>query len=137
MSEEMFSKIVGVTFDNRQDGIKSLSVGQRLILIREPENPHDCNAIKVWTEDGYGLGYISANLAEQFAPAMDKGIEYSCEVMSLTGGGDLNHGANIKIIKIEEVGSPLKIDPNEHGVLCDGCSRPGLACKCDGDVSKC
>jgi hypothetical protein len=47
-----------VTFENRQSIIEKITVGQKLFLIREPENTHDKNAIKVlvnrYTKDQQG-----------------------------------------------------------------------------------
>lgn len=54
---------------------RRLRVSQRLLLVREPENPHDELAIAVHTTDGHKLGYlprscnaIPAALADQSVP---------------------------------------------------------------------
>lgn len=73
-------KVVGVTFrpgypDNllqlakRIDETGAPSIAAT--LEREPENEHDANAIKVNVGDQH-IGYIPREVAEQFAPLMDK-----------------------------------------------------------------
>lgn len=44
----MFLKIVGVTFENRQNLIKKLQVNEELKLVREPNNLFDKNAVAVY-----------------------------------------------------------------------------------------
>ena len=44
-----------------------------LYLVREPENPYDCNAILVTTDDGYVLGYIPKLENPMPAALMDSG----------------------------------------------------------------
>lgn len=76
MSEH--SKVVGVTFDGRQPIIAEINeLADELIAIREPENPHDNNAIALFIEKPNGerqsVGYINRGLAAQLAPRMDAG----------------------------------------------------------------
>lgn len=59
-----------------------LKVGDRLELIREPENRHDRNAIRVeW--QGHMLGYVPRAENRQIAAAMDAGEHLSARVSSL------------------------------------------------------
>ena len=53
------TKVVGVTFENRQELIAKLQMGDRVWLQREPFNRYDKNAIKVTRNDGEKIGYIS------------------------------------------------------------------------------
>lgn len=65
--------------------IAGLSDGVRLELRRQPDNPHDRNAIAVF----YGnlqLGFFNKRLAAHIAPAIDAGARYRARVASLTGG---------------------------------------------------
>jgi len=66
------TNVAGVTFEGRQDLIIKLNVGQSIKLVREPENIHDDNAIKVVVEDNSSIGYINRDLAKIIAPLMDK-----------------------------------------------------------------
>jgi single-stranded-DNA-specific exonuclease len=89
------TKIAGVSFEGRQDVIAGLCAGAQLELLRQPENPHDRNAIAVH----YGnlqLGFFNKRLAAHIAPVIDAGARYGARVASLTGGTDAKHrGVNI------------------------------------------
>lgn len=38
-------KLTGVTFDNRQQNIKAVYLGEKVFLVRKKLNPYDSNAI--------------------------------------------------------------------------------------------
>lgn len=80
------TKVVGVTFENRQEVIAKLQMGDRLWLEREPFNAYDVNAIKVTKNNGEQIGYISRHLARSLAPHMDRrGFPIRGKVCLLTG----------------------------------------------------
>jgi len=70
-------RLTGVTVDDAQDNIKRF--GCRVIgsfaLIRESDNPHDQNAIRVEIGGKY-LGYVPRDIAQNLAPEMDKGKRF-------------------------------------------------------------
>lgn len=94
---EFYTKIVGVSFERRQEKLVGLVAGERLELVREPDNPHDPNAIAV----RYGaiqLGYLRKEIAKHLSPNVDAGEVYSAVVGSITGGGPDKHvGVNIHV----------------------------------------
>lgn len=98
-AESFYSKLVGVTFDNRQDVISTLEVGEELVVHREPDNPFDCNAIRILTQDGRDVGHIRKEIAADIAPLIDAGTNYRCIVTAVTGGGDYSYGVNIIMVK--------------------------------------
>lgn len=103
-----FTTVAGVTFEGRQRIVARCSVGERLILVREPENPHDNGAIKVMRLNGEQLGFIPAHVSRGgdssgLAYRMDRGDEYQCRISDLTGGGSKSLGVNIEITDAEEV----------------------------------
>jgi hypothetical protein len=55
-------KIVGVSFDGRQEAIAALQAEQAVMLVREPNNVHDPNAVAVKTLQGHSLGYVPKEL---------------------------------------------------------------------------
>jgi hypothetical protein len=69
----------------------ALAVGDELELRREPENPHDPNAIEVYTQNGYKLGYVP--MIENPIPAAlaDQNIAIGAEISGLATipGSDL------------------------------------------------
>ena len=89
------TKIAGVSFEGRQDIIAGLRADATLELRREPDNPHDPNAIAVH----YGnlrLGFFNKMLAAHLAPLIDGGARYRAHVASLTGGPPVASGASAK-----------------------------------------
>lgn len=44
----------------------SLQEGEEIVLIPEPENSYDVNAIKVMTKDNYHIGYIPRGMCQLF-----------------------------------------------------------------------
>ncbi len=76
--------------------VHQLQIKQELFLVREPNNPHDTNAIQVWTADpvkdvekiddgtevpnGFHFAYVSADQAMWIAPEMDRGVQFTCTV---------------------------------------------------------
>ncbi len=94
VGDRIHSKVVGVSFDNRQEVIKTLRAGQRLDLVREPHNKHDKWAIAVY-RSGSSIGYIKKELAAKLAPLMDSGVEFDCVVSEVTGGEPYYRGVNI------------------------------------------
>jgi len=65
------TSIAGVTFEGRQEILKSIHIGQPINLVREPQNIYDFDAIKITLEDGSSIGYINKNLARKIAPIID------------------------------------------------------------------
>ncbi|MSS11744.1 hypothetical protein FYJ38_24365 [Clostridium sp. WB02_MRS01] len=93
---EFYTKVVGVTFNNRQQYVKQCYNGQQLDLVRDKFNPYDKNAIAIYAGDNQ-VGFLSKELAQKLAPKMDVGTKFDCYVKSLTGGIDNNYGLNIRI----------------------------------------
>lgn len=65
------TRVVGVTFDNRQEVIARLSEGERVSLIREPDNAFDPDAVKVVRWDHKQIGYLDREVVKILAPKMD------------------------------------------------------------------
>jgi hypothetical protein len=74
------TKLAGVTFGNCQDSI--FKWGNQDIryfsLEREPNNPHDSNAISVMFLNDR-LGYLQKPVAEKLAPVMDAGTKLTAK----------------------------------------------------------
>jgi hypothetical protein len=101
MLQSFETKIVGVTFDGRQSVCARLFSGARLLLVREPENLYDPNAIGVLFQ-GQKCGYIAQSIAKDLAQLMDSGKEMEAVVRGLQGGGELSVGVDISIQEREE-----------------------------------
>lgn len=96
------TKIVGVSFEGRQDTVAGLRAGVDLELRRCPENPVDSNAIAVH----YGtlqLGFLRKQIARHLGPLIDGGARYRAHVEHVTGGREGKHfGVNIRVRRESE-----------------------------------
>lgn len=101
--EEFNSRVVGTTFTNpdgsdRQTAIqKYCKPGTQLQLAREPNNSHDPGAIAVHC-GGVQIGYLSSELANEYAADIDAGrTGLRARVKEVTGGqkGKQSLGVNI------------------------------------------
>lgn len=93
------TKVVGVTFEGRQDVVASLRTGEPVELRRDPGNAFDPNAIGVW----YGslqLGFVRKEIAARIAPNVDDGERYTAEVTAVTGGGTRSFGINLYVTRV-------------------------------------
>lgn len=105
-AHSFYTKIVGVSFEGRQDSIAGLQEGYALDLVRQPDNPKDPNAIAV----RYGtmqLGFLRAQIAKHLAPIVDGGTRYRARIASLTGAGaqGVHRGVNIFVWRERESGA--------------------------------
>src|ERR1039458_5025224 len=113
------TKIVGVTFEGRQDLIAGLQPGQELELVRQPDNAFDPNAVAVH----FGrlqLGFVRKPIAARIAPNIDAGERYRAEVRHVTGGGTRSVGVNIWVSR-----ERATIAPAQTGVRALAADRPG------------
>jgi SWI/SNF-related matrix-associated actin-dependent regulator of chromatin subfamily A3 len=66
------AKIVGIRY---YDGYAT--VGEQVMIKREPRNPYDSNAIRVNNVQGTQIGHLPRNLAAKLAPYMSVCIQMS------------------------------------------------------------
>ena len=93
------SKIVGTTFENRQDILAHLEGSESLRVRREPENQYDPRAVAVDVDikgKWYPVGYIAKGKNKDIAEALDAGREVEIKISEVTGGDKgKNLGMNI------------------------------------------
>lgn len=99
-SYSFHTKVVGVTFNDRQRFIPGLRTGEELQLRRERWNQYDSNAIAVFDGRGNQLGYISKELASDLARRIDAGAQFRVTVACVTGGNGYTYGVNILMTKV-------------------------------------
>ena len=86
-TQSIETRVVGVTFENRQAVVALLTQWEQVYLIREPDNAFDSNAIRVQRWDHQQVGYLNRELAKILAPRMDRyGRPVKATVTVLTGG---------------------------------------------------
>lgn len=100
----LYSKVHGVSY--RQDAVRRCRPGDALVVVREPESTYDRNAVRIHrllfdgtsTVIGEQLGYLSRELAEEFAPKLDENrLLLFPHVTEITGSLDTCFGVNIEI----------------------------------------
>jgi hypothetical protein len=81
MFKPIITKLAGVSYGTAQDNIKQFGCPDTgyYALIREPDNPHDSDAIAVSLCGIWHMGYIPSDLAAELAPIMDAGKELDAE----------------------------------------------------------
>ena len=93
------SKIVGTTFENRQDILAHLEGNESLRVRREPKNQYDPRAVAVDVDIKgiwYPVGYIAKDKNKDIAEALDAGREVEIKISEVTGGDKgKNLGMNI------------------------------------------
>jgi DNA-directed RNA polymerase subunit RPC12/RpoP/tellurite resistance protein len=82
-------RVVGDHVGNRAAFISRLRPGQPLLVFREPHNPADDNAVAIYDQNQNQLGYLKREVAEWFAPMLDRGKRFTCSVHALTSSGSL------------------------------------------------
>lgn len=107
-----FTKVVGVSFEQRQETIEKLSDDSLITLQREVDNPIDSNAIQVVSDKGV-LGYLKKELAKHLAPVIDEGIAYQVASWEKTGTKEKNFGLNLKLQKMTEA-SLATFEPSKN-----------------------
>lgn len=98
--QSFYTKIVGVSYENRQSMLASLGEKSRLELKREPDNPVDFYAIQV-VSGNQVLGYLKKGLAKHLAPLIDNGSLYAISEWQKTGGEEKNFGINLRLERID------------------------------------
>ncbi len=97
------TKVVGVSFEGRQSRLTTVRSGDRLELVRQPDNPKDPNAIAI-VFGALQLGFVRRQIAARIAPQIDSGERYTARVLDVTGGGDGKHvGLNVYVERVREV----------------------------------
>ena len=80
--------------------------GARLELRRDPDNPHDPNAIQVHPSDGGAqVGWVPRELAAELAPELDAGGPWSAVVLreQRRSPREPRHGLTMLIAPAEEI----------------------------------
>jgi hypothetical protein len=76
--KSIITRLSGVTFGGAQENIKTFvneDIGS-YALVREPDNPHGPNAIRVALFGRIHMGYVPEHIAKELAPLMDSGRHF-------------------------------------------------------------
>lgn len=90
------TKLVGVSFDGRQDIIKKYARrNSPLYLIREPTNSHDPKAVAVYLVNPFlKIGYLDKDLVR--SPVFKHYMSSSGKILAVTGVNQPLRGVNIE-----------------------------------------
>jgi hypothetical protein len=86
--------------EERRDACERLVVGDTVKFEREPDNPHDANAILVLGDDDCELGYVPREDARDIAPLLDGGAEANATVRRLWETPDTGYVVPIVFLKV-------------------------------------
>ena len=80
----LWVRVAGIRYrDNIDELLKNLKVGDKVILVREPENEYDDLAIMIQNEDKVKLGYVPRVNNDIPAKMMDAGLKLSGKVSKI------------------------------------------------------
>jgi hypothetical protein len=99
----------------RQAEVRRMRVGETVRLVREPDNPHDENAIAVITTGGVRLGLLPVSVAADVAIELDEGATADAHVYELLLSRPEFQFANI-VLHVKISGSKL-IPFSTHSVV--------------------
>ena len=98
------TKTVGVSKENadgssRQEVIKNeVAEDDPIHLVHEPENPYDTHAIRVLTESGKQIGYLSKDVAPKIQSAIENEAHIHAKVSWVSGEKVMGVGLRIELI---------------------------------------
>ncbi len=103
-ADSFHTKLVGVTFEGRQEVVAGLDPGTPLRIVRQPENEYDSNAIALHEPHGAQVGFFNRRLAAALAPVIDAGVEYDVEVTDITGlAEERSRGVNVLVTRRDRI----------------------------------
>ncbi len=104
-AESFVTKVMGVSFEGRQEVVGKLVRDEALVVARQPSNPSDPNAIALARGTGEQVGFLRRQIAEALAPVMDAGTRYVAHVLEVTGGGERTMGVNVRVERVGATGT--------------------------------
>lgn len=95
-TEEWIDKIVGVTFENRQEYLENSKDGDPIFVTHLPsvDYPFAAGVFNERTREM--LGYLKSELARELIDDYGYGFKFQGEILEITGGEERNYGCNIK-----------------------------------------
>jgi hypothetical protein len=88
MSNFLYFKVRGVTFEGRQEIIKTMTGDEPVRIVAEPDNPFDNNALAIFVaKEGEvcQIGYVPKENAATLAPYLE-GEPLTGHIVAITGG---------------------------------------------------
>ena len=102
MFKSQIVKLAGVSFLDAQKNIRQWGCRDigTYAMVRDLDNPHDTNAIRVALFGHYFMGYVPRHLSRILAPMMDAGRSFIAEFVSVNKApGQPLIGLTIRIVE--------------------------------------
>lgn len=122
------ASVVGARYHGAEGACLRLRPGDEVDLVREPENAHDANAIRV-EHGGELLGYLPAEFARAWAGALDAGVRTRCEVLRPTQKNTVREDVAVPLVWVRFYAREQRYE------LCDMRYRPPSRNPFDGGWS--
>ena len=107
---------VGVSFGERQSIISELQTGDQLRFVPEPNNSFDRHAVRIETNDGFLIGYVSKDYnTEIFNNLIEKKADYNPKVYEITGRNQQTLGVIVDLF-ITRLKEGTSITINAKGI---------------------
>jgi hypothetical protein len=74
---------VGLCGEHRQNVIAGLRKKEAIYLVRQADNPHDLNAVILYSAKGKDIGFLPRETAMEIAPRLDKGSPVTATVLTV------------------------------------------------------
>lgn len=87
----VFTKIAGTRYKNdgtgvsRQELIAKAKIGEYLLLVPEPNNKFDTDAIRIFRANGDQLGFLDTDLAMEINSRLNKRIKVTAKINAISG----------------------------------------------------
>lgn len=91
------TKVVGVTFENRQEYLRIAKAGDRISICHAPTDEYKEATEIIHCNTGNKLGYIKKELAERLVVEFGDYFQLEGHISEITGGDNKNYGCNICI----------------------------------------
>jgi len=81
-------RVAGVTYNNRQNVLAQMTGDEPCMIVPEPENKYDPNALAVWVSlkgERYHVGYVPREIAAEIAPLLE-GEKVIATLRGIVGG---------------------------------------------------
>lgn len=94
----IYTKVVGVSFENRQEYIKDSKNDEELIIKHQPTDKYPESTVVINKTTNKILGHIKADLAKDLIKTFGELCIFNGTILEITGGTDgLSYGCNITI----------------------------------------
>jgi hypothetical protein len=110
IKREIIAKVVGVTFEGRQELLAKMTEFTLIRLERDRRNSHDPMAVKVMADiNGYKqVGFIPKAMAKKVANHLDSGNILYAAVKKIVGGNEISTEESIEFLNY---GLEIRISP--------------------------